>query len=92
MEEVTLKVNVIVEGQHYPRGSVVDKDLLPIHLRSNKYIVHGAVHINRVMPIDMVEVGELELDEETTSPMHEPTMEELAPPPVRHKLRSKLRR
>lgn len=87
MEEVTLKVNMIVEGQHYSRGSVVDRDLLPSHLRSNRYIVNGVVSINRVMPIDMIEIED-EIDEVDVSPMRELTMEEVQPP-LKHKLRSK---
>jgi hypothetical protein len=70
MEEVTLRVNVIVEGQHYPRGSVIDKALLPLHLRTNKYIARGAVHVNKVMPIDMIELGD-EIEEQEESPMQE---------------------
>lgn len=90
MDEVTLKVNMIVEGQHYPRGSVVSKGLLPTHLCTKKHIVQGAVHINRVMPIDMIEIGEEEPDEEVTSPMRELTMEEVQPPlKMKHKLRRK---
>lgn len=78
---------MIVEGQHYSRGSVVDRDLLPSHLRSNRYIVNGVVSINRVMPIDMIEIED-EIDEVDVSPMRELTMEEVQPP-LKHKLRSK---
>lgn len=74
MEEVTLKVNVIVGGQHYPRGTVIDKALLPNHLRIRKYIEPGAVHINSIMPIDMIEMGEAEVEEEGGSPMRELTI------------------
>lgn len=88
MQEVTLKVNVIVGGRHYPRGSVVDKELLPSHLRTTKHIVNGIVHINRVMPIDMIVIDEDEVDEEESSPMRELTMEEVQPP-LKHKLRPK---
>lgn len=90
MQEVTLKVNVIVGGRHYPRGSVVDKELLPSHLRTTKHIVNGIVHINRVMPIDMIDIDEEgdELVEEVSSPMRELTMEEVQPP-LKHKLRPK---
>lgn len=90
MHEVTLKVNVIVGGRHYPRGSVVDKDMLPSHLRTTKHIVNGMVHINRVMPIDMIVIDEEEVDEEESSPMRELTMEEIQPPlKLKHKLRPK---
>lgn len=71
---------MILEGQHFPRGSVVNKELLPNHLRIGKYIVPGVVSINKVMPIDMIEVGdEIEISEEDESPMRELTMEEIQP-------------
>jgi hypothetical protein len=76
MEEVTLKVNLIVRGQHYLRGSIIDKALLPLHLRTNKYVARGAVHVNKVMPVDIVEIGE-EIEELDVSPMHELTPEEI---------------
>lgn len=83
---------MIIGGQHYSRGSVVDRDVLPSHLRTSKNIVNGAVHINRVMPIDMVEIEEIgEGEEEEISPMRELSMEEVQPP-LKHKLKSKLRR
>jgi hypothetical protein len=92
MDEVTLKVNMILGGQHYSRGSVVDRELLPSHLTTNKHIVNGAVHINRVMPIDMIAIED-DLDEQEVSPMRELTMEEVQPPlKPKFKLKPKLRR
>jgi hypothetical protein len=80
MEKVTLKVNMIVGGRHFPRGSVVSRELLPNRLRTGKYIVPGVVSINKVMPIDMIEVGDdIEIVEEDESPMRELTMEEVQP-------------
>lgn len=84
--DCTLKVNMILEdGKHYDRGTVLPIEKLPNHLRTDEYIVKGAVSINRVMPIDMVEVGQ-DIEEtsadEQASPMKELTLSELQPPAI----------
>lgn len=77
----TLKVNMILgDGQHYPRGSIVDRELLPRHLQIATYIEEGIVTINRIMPVDEIELkDELEELDETASPMRELTLAELEP-------------
>jgi hypothetical protein len=82
MSEVTLVHNVIMpDGKFVPRGTVIDRDELPPHLRKPKYIEEGAVHINKVMPVDMIEVGD-ELDVHGEGEQHvmkELTLDELQP-------------
>lgn len=75
----TLKVNMILgDGQHYPRGSVVGTEMLPIHLRTSNYIASGVVTINKVMPIDTIEIKDIGDDEEeAASPMHELTLSDI---------------
>jgi hypothetical protein len=77
----TLKVNMILtDGKHYPRGSVVDRESIALHLRSSNYIEDGVTTINRVMPIDEIEIEDTEEEEEkAVSPMRELTLAEVEP-------------
>lgn len=79
--ECTLKVNMILaDGQHYPRGSIVAKEMIPLHLRGATYIENGVITINRLMPIDLIEIkdtNEGDEEEEAASPMRELTLGEL---------------
>lgn len=71
---------ILEDGKHYDRGTVLPLEKLPIHLRRDEYIVKGAVSINRVMPIDMIEVSDkIEEADEQVSPMKELTLSELQP-------------
>src|SRR5258705_2509880 len=81
--ECTLKVNMILEdGKYYNRGTVLDISRLPAHLRIRDYIVKGAVSINKVMPIDVIEIEDVKLEDEegeesVPSPMKELTLSDL---------------
>jgi hypothetical protein len=85
MQECTLKVNMILgDGKYYNRGTVLDIDILPAHLRTRDYIAKGAVSINKVMPIDVIEIEDVKMEDEEgieqqPSPMRELTFSDLRP-------------
>jgi hypothetical protein len=79
----TLKVNMIFEnGQHHARGSVLDRELIPAHLRKPDYIADGVVGMELTTPVEVIELEDLELEDKDKqlsgeSPMRELTLDQL---------------
>jgi hypothetical protein len=69
----TLKVNMILEqGQVYPRGTVLDREIIPAHLRKSAYIADGIVNVDIISPIDAIEIEDTDVEEQDqVSPMQE---------------------
>jgi hypothetical protein len=49
MASVRLKVNMIIDGEHYVRGSLLEDSLIPPHLRTEANIEHDIAHREGVM-------------------------------------------
>jgi hypothetical protein len=60
--EVTLKVNMIIGGRHYPFGTVLDEEEVPNHLRTPEYItdIDGVPNIQGNEEFMLEEPGEEE--------------------------------
>jgi len=80
---------ILEDGKHYDRGTVLDIDRLPDHLRKEEYIAQGAVSINTVMPVDIIELDDVQLEDELEqkpSPMKELELPDLQPKLVKRKV------
>jgi hypothetical protein len=75
----TLKVNMILEhGQAYPRGTVLDREMIPAHLRKPDYIADGIANVDVISPIDAIEIEDTEAEEQgQVSPMQELILPEI---------------
>jgi hypothetical protein len=92
----TLKVNMILEhGEYHARGSVLDRELIPPHLRTPEYVVDGVAKIDTTTPIDEIDIKDVELEDEQESPMQELTLpamfEDEEEKPVRKPLLKRLK-
>jgi len=85
---------ILEDGKHYNRGTVLPIEMLPLHLRTEEYIVEGVVSINQIMPIDVIEISD-DIEEASAdiiaSPMKELTIDQLQEP-VRKKPEKLVRR
>jgi hypothetical protein len=91
MSQVTLKVNVLMDGKMFPRGSVMDRSRLPPHLLTEENVVDGVVHINAILPVDMVELKELDGEEDIYATTSSPMKELEIPPPQKRLVRKAMR-
>jgi hypothetical protein len=70
--ESTLKNHLITaEGTFLYRGTVIDSEKLDPKFRNDKYLLKGAVPIEKVTRIDEVEIKDFDFGEEQGSPMKE---------------------
>jgi hypothetical protein len=78
----TLKVNMILEhGQAYPRGTVLDREMIPAHLRKSDYIADGVANVDIISPIDAIEIEDTDVEEQSqVSPMQELALAALPEP------------
>lgn len=73
---------MIIANKHYNRGSVLHIEQIPEHLRIARYIAKGVINVERVTPLDQIEVADTQVEDTrvesmSMSPMKELTLDQI---------------